>query len=163
DEAAEKALPSGYQGFDWADALAECALVWRATGDAKYAACGLRYLNALLDDRLAIGDRQGGDDVIRYDSGYGIRTFGAYTALAYAGLHGGPGFEPAVEARALAGLDKWLGWYATDGYLHDQPIANYYWGYLTTLAFAGLAAARESPLGDEWLERARRELSTRAM
>jgi hypothetical protein len=163
DEAAEKPVPSGYQGFEWADAVADCALVWHATSDPKYAACGLRYLSALLDDRLTVGDKQGGDDVVHYDSGYGIRTFGAYTALGYDWLRGAPGFERALKERALARLDKWLGWYEKDGYLHDQPIANYYWGYLTTLAFAGLATAGESPLGDEWLERARRELSTRAL
>lgn len=163
DEAAEKPIASGYQGFDWADALADCALVWHATGDAKYADCALRYLGALLDDRLAVGDKQGGDDVIHYDSGYGIRTFGAYTALAYDWLRGAPGFDASLRARSLARLDKWLAWYETDGYLHDQPLANYYWGYLTTLAFAGLATAGESPLGDQWLEHARKELSTRAM
>ncbi|HTQ04126.1 MAG TPA: heparinase II/III family protein [Polyangiaceae bacterium] len=163
DEAADKPVDSGYQGFEWADAVADCALVWHATGDAKYAACALRYLGALLDDRLRVGDGQGGDEVIRYDSGYGIRTFGAYTALAYDWLRGAPGFDQALRERALARLDKWLAWYATDGYLHDTPIANYYWGYLTTLAFAGLAAAGESPLGDRWLETARNELSTRAL
>jgi len=163
DEAAEKPLASGYQGFEWADALADCALVWHATGDAKYAACALRYLGALLDDRLAVGDKQGGDDVIHYDSGYGIRTFGAYTALAYDWLRGAPGFDPPLREHALSRLDKWLAWYETDGYLRDTPIANYYWGYLTTLAFAGLAAAGESPLGDRWLEQARHELSTRAL
>lgn len=163
DEAVAKPIASGYQGFEWADAVADCALVWRATGDAKYAACAVGYLNALLDDRLAVGDKQGGDGVVHYDSGYGIRTFGAYTALGLDWLRGAPGVDRALRDRALARLDKWLGWYATDGYLHDQPIANYYWGYLTTLTFAGLAAAGESPLGDQWLERARRELATRAL
>jgi Heparinase II/III-like protein len=163
DEAAEKPLESGYQGFEWADAVADCALVWHATGDNKYAACGLRYLGALLDDRLQVGDKLGGDDVVHFDSGYGIRTFGAYTALAYDWLRGAPGFDAALRDRALARLDKWLSWYRTDGYLHDEPIANYYWGYLTTLSFAGLAAAGESPLADQWLEQARTELSTRAL
>ncbi|HEV8547655.1 MAG TPA: hypothetical protein VGQ57_01485, partial [Polyangiaceae bacterium] len=38
DEAREKPLASGYQGFDWADAVANSALVWHATGDERYAA-----------------------------------------------------------------------------------------------------------------------------
>jgi hypothetical protein len=163
DEALEKPIPSGYQGFDWADALADLALVWHATGDARYAAGALRYLGALLDDRLVVGDRQGGDDVVHYDSGYGIRTFGAYTALACDWLRDAPGFDAALRSRALARLERWLGWYQTDGYLRAQPIANYYWGYLTTLSFAGLATAGEAPAGDRWLERAREELSTRAL
>jgi hypothetical protein len=163
DEALEKPLPSGYQGFDWADTVADLALVWHATGDARYAAGALRYLGALLDDRLTLGDHQGGDEVVRYDSGYGIRTFGAYTALACDWLRDAPGFDATWRARALGRLEHWLGWYQTDGYLHDQPIANYYWGYLTTLSFAGLAFGGDGNAGDRWLEAARKELSTRAL
>ena len=163
DEALAKPLESGYQGFEWADAVANLALMWHATGDARYAEGAVRYLNALLDDRLAVGDQKGGDDVIHYDSGYGIRTFGAYTALACDWLRGAPGFDPALRARAFARLEHWLAWYQTEGYLRDRPLANYYWGYLTTLSFAGLAAAGEASAGDRWLAEARHELSTRAL
>jgi hypothetical protein len=163
EEALEKPVPSGYQGFDWADTVADLALLWNATGDARYAAGALRYLNALLDDRLVVGDHQGGDDVIHYDSGYGIRTFGAYTALACDWLRGAPGFDDAMRVRASGRLEHWLAWYRTDGYLRDQPIANYYWGYLTTLSFAGLALGGDAPAAEQWLEQARHELSTRAL
>jgi hypothetical protein len=163
DEALEKPSPSGYQGFDWADAVADLALIWHATGDARYAAGALHYLNALLDDRLTLGDHQGGNDVVHYDSGYGIRTFGAYTALACDWLRDAPGFDATLRARALERLDHWLTWYKTEGYLRDQPIANYYWGYLTTLSFAGFATAGEAGAPEHWLEQAREELSTRAL
>ena len=163
DEALAKPVESGYQGFEWADAVADLALIWHATGDARYAEGALRYLNALLDDRLTVGDHQGGDDVVHYDSGYGIRTFGAYTALACDWLRGAPGFDAGLRARALGRLEHWLAWYQTDGYLRDRPIANYYWGYLTALSFAGLAAAGESSAADGWLAEARKELSTRAL
>jgi hypothetical protein len=163
NEALEKPLASGYQGFEWADAVAHLALVWHATGDERYAAAGLRYLGSLLDDRLEPGDGKGGDGVVRHDSGYGIRTFGAYTALGYDWLRDAPGFEPALRERVIARLGAWLDWYRRDGYLRDRASANYYWGYLTALSFAGLALSGESARGDEWLALARDELAERAL
>jgi hypothetical protein len=90
DEAREKDLESGYQGFEWADAVASASLAWHATGDERHATTALRYLRALLDDRFAVGDGKGGPNVVRHDSGYGIRTFGAYAALGYDWLRAAP-------------------------------------------------------------------------
>jgi hypothetical protein len=163
DQALSKPADSGYQGFEWADVLASQALLWHATGDASYAEGALRYLGALLDDRFTFGDRKGGADVVRHDSGYGIRTFGAYTALAYDWLRQAPGMNDELRRRMLQRLEQWLGWYRQEGYLRDRPTSNYYWGYLTTLSFAGLAAAGESKAADDWLASAQRELSTRVL
>jgi len=163
DEALAAPLESDYQGFEWADALAELSLMWHATGDRRYADGAVRYLRALLDDRLVVGDKKGGKDVVTHDSGYGIRTFGAYAALGYDWLRGAPGMDAALRAETLERLNQWLTWYASDGYLRDHPTSNYYWGYLTTLAFAGLAASGESRLADDWLTKARDELSTRVL
>ncbi len=163
DEALAKALDSGYQGFEWADALASLALLWHATGDARYGESGVRYLKALLEDRATVGDGKGGAEVVRHDSGYGIRTFGAYAALGYDWLRDAPGMDDALRAGVRERLGQWLGWYEKEGYLRDRPTANYYWGYLTALSFAGLATAQESAAGDAWLERAQQELSTRVL
>jgi hypothetical protein len=155
DEALAAPIASGYQGFEWADAVADTSLVWLATGNTRYAEAALRYYRALLDDRLTVGDGKGGDDVVTHDSGYGIRTFGVYTALGYDWLRDAPGMDARLKAHALERLDHWLTWYGAQGYLRDKPTANYYWGYLTALSFAGLAAAGESPAADAWLARAR--------
>lgn len=163
DEALAAAVESGYQGFEWADAVADLALMWNATGDPRYGSAAVRYLRALLDDRFTIGDGKGGADVVTHDSGYGIRTFGAYAALGYDWLRDAPGMDAQLRAHILERLDQWLSWYGTDGYLRDHPTANYYWGYLTTLSFAGLAASGESPAADGWLRHARDELSTRVL
>jgi hypothetical protein len=163
DQALSKTAESGYQGFEWADVLATQALLWHATADARYAEGALRYLNALLDDRFAVGDGKGGADVVRHDSGYGIRTFGAYTALAYDWLRQAPGMNDELRRRMLERLEHWLAWYQKEGYLRDRATSNYYWGYLTTLSFAGLAAAGEAPAADAWLASAQRELSTRVL
>jgi hypothetical protein len=163
DEAMAAPIASGYQGFEWADAVANASLAWHATGDARYASSASRYLRALLDDRFVIGDKKGGKDVVTHDSGYGIRTFGAYAALGYDWLRSAPEMDAALRALVVERLDQWLGWYENHGYLRDHPTANYYWGYLTTLSFAGLAASGESPAADRWLRRARDELSTKVL
>ena len=159
NEALGKPLASGYQGFEWADAVAGLSLLWHATGEPRYALGAVQYLNALLDDRLVVGDHQGGADVVQHDSGYGIRTFGAYSALAYDWLRGAPGMDDALRARVLTRLEQWLGWYEQEGYLRDRPTANYYWGYLSTLTFAGLAAAGESEHASAWRKAALDQLS----
>jgi hypothetical protein len=112
-----------------------------------------------LDDRFSVGDGKGGKDVVTHDSGYGIRTFGAYAALGYDWLRDAPGMDAGLKAHILERLDEWLTWYGAKGYLRDRPTANYYWGYLTTLSFAGLAASGEFPSADGWLGRANEALA----
>jgi hypothetical protein len=160
-EASAGTLDSGYQGFEWADAIASLAICWRATGEPRYAASALTYVNAVLDDRFKIGDHAGGADVVTHDSGYGIRTFATYAALGYDWLRGAPGMSDAVRARIVQRLTEWLGWYSHDGYLRDHVISNYYIGYLTATAFAGLAASGDAPVADAWLARAWSELTTK--
>jgi hypothetical protein len=161
DEAAAERRGSGYQGFEWADATASLALCWYATGDAHYATAAESYLQALLDDRFQVGDGKGGASVVTHDSGYGIRTFAAYSALAYDWLRTAPGMSPALQARVVTRLEQWLGWYAEHGYLRDHPISNYYWGYLAALSFAGLAVRGDAPIADTWLRRSWSELTTK--
>lgn len=163
DEALAKPIAAGYQGFEWADAVATSALLWHATGDERYAATALRYLTALLDDRLEVGDGKGGADVVTHDSGYGMRTFGAYSALGYDWLRTAPGMTDALRGRVRQRLTQWIAWYRKDGYLRDKPLANYYWGYLTALSWAGLAAAGDDPAADAWLKAAQEELSTKVL
>jgi hypothetical protein len=163
DDLTAKPAESGYQGFEWADAVASLALCWRATDEPRYGEAGTRYLTALLDDRYRIGDRKGGPTVVTHDSGYGIRTFAAYTALGYDWLREAPGMDGRLKARIGERLGQWLDWYGEKGYLRDHPIANYYWGYLTALSFSGLAGFGEIAAADGWLQRAREELKTRAL
>ena len=163
DEALSKPLESGYQGFEWADAVAATALLWHATADERYAAASLRYLKALLDDRLVVGDGKGGADVVSHDSGYGMRTFGAYSALAYDWLRNAPGMNAQLQSHVRERLGQWIGWYQKDGYLRDRPIANYYWGYLTALSFGGMAAAGDDQAADGWLKTARSELANQVL
>lgn len=163
DEALARPMKSGYEAFDWADALASLSLCWHATGNHQYATAAAGYLRALLDDRFEMGDRKGGARVVEHDSGYGIRTFGAYSALGYDWLRGAPEMDSELEAKVAERLGQWLDWYGKKGYLRDAATANYYWGYLTTLAFAGLSLSGRAKQADAWLELARKELAERAL
>jgi hypothetical protein len=91
---------------------------------------------------------------VRGNSGYPIRSFGLYAALAYDWLHDAPGMEE-LRPLILQRLAAWLDWYVKEGYLNDSPYSNYFWGYFATLAMAGLATDGESPKAGEWLEKTR--------
>src|SRR5262249_47436223 len=77
----------------WSIGASSCGLAWRLTGDDAHAAAGLRMLKALLDDYHTVGDGAGGDGVVRHDSGYTIRIYAPYAALAYDWLAGAPGLD----------------------------------------------------------------------
>jgi len=156
-------LPAGYEAFNWANAMASLSLCWHATGESRYASGGVAYLQALVDDRYKLGDAKGGDHVVQHDNGYGIRTFGAYSALGYDWLRGAPDLKPELQRRIADRLDAWLSWYGEKGYLRDNAVSNYFWGYLTTLTFAGVALHGENPEAAHWLESARGLISKQVL
>jgi hypothetical protein len=163
DRNVDKDEVAGYQGFDWAYAMAELALCWQATGNAKYGEKAVRYFGALVDDRKTVGDKAGGDKVIESDSGYPARTHGVYIALGYDWLHDAPGMTPELRARSLARLKRYIAWYREKGYHRDEPGTNYFLGYATMQIFAGLGASGEDPAATEWLEDGRTRLLSRML
>jgi hypothetical protein len=162
-EQTRQPIKSGYQGWDWADAVANLSLCWHATGNRDHGRAAVRYAAALSDDRFEIGDGKGGAGVVQHDSGYGIRTFGAYSALAYDWLRAAPGMTPELRRKIAERLEAWLDWYERRGYLRDHPLANYFWGYFTTLALAGLALDDDTPAAAHWRTQSRRLLETKIL
>lgn len=142
---------SGYLGLQWAEAVISLTLCWHATEEERYADLAVRYLTALIDDREAIGDGKGGDKEVRRNSGYPIRAHGVGAALGYDWLYKAKAMTPALRQRIASRLKAWLDWYAKDGYLNDNPFANYFWGYMGSLALAGLALDGESDYAAGWL------------
>jgi hypothetical protein len=51
-------MTSGYQGDSWSFSASACALAWQLTGDAKYAAQGIKLWRALLEDVAMLGDKK---------------------------------------------------------------------------------------------------------
>lgn len=144
EEASAVPARSGYEGWDWGNYMADCALVWHITQDAGAARAALKYLVALTDDRERIGDGEGGDRAARHDHGYAIRTYGFYSALGYDWLHDAPGMTEALRSQIRARLNTWLSWYAESGYRRDAPVSNYFMGYFATLAYTALATSKEN-------------------
>ena len=90
-DATSKTIPSGYEAWDWSLAALSCGIVHRTTGDATAGRTGVTYLRALLDDKTKVGDGEGGDTVIRHDSGYPIRTRGSSAPSPTTGCIDAPG------------------------------------------------------------------------
>jgi hypothetical protein len=145
---------AGYLGLQWGEAIGDLTTCFYATGEERYRERAMFYLRALLHDKQRVGDGQGGDAIVRGNSGYPIRSFGLYAALAFDWLHDAPGMEelrPVIQHR----LGAWLDWYGKQGYLNDSPYSNYFWGYFATLAMAGIATDGEVPEAAAWQERTR--------
>jgi hypothetical protein len=81
----------GWQGFEFVTTLSGCLLSWISSGNTDDLGTAIKYWNVLLDDYQSVGDAAGGDTVVTHDTGYAMRTFAPYSALAYDWLHDAPG------------------------------------------------------------------------
>jgi hypothetical protein len=149
--------PSGYQGDAWAFAASACALAYQVTGTPAYAARGITLLRALLEDVGTIGDKlacvSGAPPdraiaSIRRDTGYAIRFVGPHAALTYDWLHDAPGMDPALRQQARDCFGAWLDWYGAQGYLANQPGANYHAGFVAAKALIAVALGAGDGPGD---------------
>jgi hypothetical protein len=131
-----------YQGYGWAYAAASCGMAWQLTKDPAHAHAGLSMFRALLEDYETVGDGAGGDTVEQHDSGYAMRYFGAFAAIAYDWLHDAPEVAPLLD-RARSLFKTWVDWYESDGYLKDAPGSNYHAGYLFAKTMIAIAASGE--------------------
>ena len=143
---------SGYQGDNWSFRASACALSWQLTGNAQHAATGIKLWRALLEDIDTLGDKKacvaGATEAvaiasIRRDSGYAIRFIGPHTAMVYDWLHDAPGVTEALRQQTRDCFRNWITFYTRDGYLHDQPGANYHAGFVGAKALIAVAEAGE--------------------
>lgn len=143
---------SGYQGDNWAFPLSACALAYQLTGDAAYAATGVKLWRASLSDLETMGDKgacvpganaEQATASVRRDTGYAIRFLGPHTALAYDWLHDAPGVDDALRTQSRACFKAWIDWYTKDGYLNDLPGANYHAGFVVAKALIAVAEGGE--------------------
>jgi hypothetical protein len=140
----------GWQGFEFVTTLSACLTSWVASGDTNDRDTAIKYWQVLLDDYQQVGDGLGGDDVVTHDTGYAMRTFAPYSALAYDWLHDAPGVTEELRAHARARFHAWSTYYSTSGYLRDLPGANYHAGYVFAATLIAIAEAGEAgPAGDE--------------
>jgi hypothetical protein len=134
----------GWQGFEFVTTLSGCLLSWEATGNSDDLATAIKYWQVLLDDYQTVGDGNGGDSVVTHDTGYAMRTFAPYSALAYDWLHDAPSVTEELRAHARARFDKWVSFYASDGYLRHMAGANYEAGFVFASTLIAIAEAGEA-------------------
>jgi hypothetical protein len=127
----------GYEGDGYIPevlALGLCYVTASAAGAseaAAYGSAGDRLLTAVSTPASSGGQRPSTDD------GYGIRNYGVAMAIGYDWLY--PALSVATKAQVAATLDAWIGWYDSSGFIHSEPIGNYFVGYLYAKTAAAIA------------------------
>ena len=152
-EAGTGKIESGYEGEDWANAALDLALCGRILHKPDAVQTAVRYLVALVDDHEAIGDGKGGIKSVERNDGYSIRNRGFLAAIAYDWLY--DALSPAQRKHVADRFDAFCTWYTTDGYKHDDPIANHYMGYFGACAMGGVALDGDDPRGAKMRKKAR--------
>ena len=143
----------GWQGFEFVTTLSACLTAYVAKGGADDLGTAIKYWRVLLDDYQKVGDGLGGDDVVTHDTGYAMRTFAPFSALAYDWLHDAPGVTEELRAHTRARFHAWSTFYSTTGYLRDLPGANYHAGYVFAATLMAIAEGGEAGANGEahWL------------
>ena len=154
----------GSDGSTWPEAAVDCAFAYLVTQNATYLTQAIKYWNAALADDQTLGDGKGcvatanpdwktwaasGSGsappvilTVTHDTGYPMRWYGPFIALAYDWLHDAPGVDEALRSHTRMCLTNWVDYYTQQGYHHDEAGANYNAGFvigktLTAIAFGG--------------------------
>ena len=154
----------GADGSTWPGAAVACAFAYTVTQNVSFLTQAIKYWNASLNDDQTLGDGKGcvtgvstdwqtwatsGNGsappiilTITHDTGYPMRWYGPFIALAYDWLHDAPGVDEGLRSHTRTCLTNWVDYYTEYGYHHDEPGANYGAGYvigktLTAIALSG--------------------------
>jgi hypothetical protein len=130
-------IGQGYEGDGYLPEVLALGLCYRTAvgvddvSAARWAAAGARVLAAMATPAGSGGQPPSTDD------GYGIRNYGVGMALGVDWL--GPALDPATSAAVASALDAWIAWYDASGFIRDEPIGNYFAGYLFAKGAAAIA------------------------
>ena len=80
---------------------------------------------------------------VTHDTGYPIRWYGPYVALAYDWLSPAPGFDAGLLAQARTCLTAWSDYYTAKGYHHDEAGANYNAGFIIGKTLTAIAIGND--------------------
>jgi hypothetical protein len=142
------AIGQGYQGDGYLPEILAFGLCYRTAAgvdDAsatRWAQAGARVLGA-----MATPAGSGGEDPST-DDGYGIRNYGVGMALGYDWLR--PVLDAKTGASVAAALDAWIAWYDSSGFSRNEPIGNYFAGYLFAKGAAAIALDGDDPNASTW-------------
>jgi hypothetical protein len=136
----------GYQGEEYPPVVRALGLCYRTTTDAaaqaRYGDAGARLLAAMSTPVDSGGQNPS------TDSGYGIRNYVVGMALGYDWLY--PALSDSLKSRLVTSMNTWIDWYDQSGFIHDDPIGNYFAGYFLAKTTAALATQGENPKADAY-------------
>ena len=143
----------GAIGFDFIEPFGACAVAWIATSKAEHGTAAVKYFRALLDDKTSVGAGDGGNEAVRSDGGFAMRSYGPYAAIGYDWLQTAPGVDAALLAHARERFKAWTDWYdptrglttvERTGYNYAVAGANYHAGWLIGATLISIAQASEA-------------------
>jgi hypothetical protein len=108
----------------------------------RWAQAGARVLAAMATPAGSGGENPNTDD------GYGIRNYGVGMSLGYDWLR--PVLDAKTGASVAAALDAWIAWYDASGFSKNEPIGNYFAGYLFAKGAAAIALDGDDPNAPTW-------------
>ena len=141
-------IGQGYEGDGYIPeilALGLCYQTAAGVDDAsatRWAAAGARVLAAMATPAGSGGQSPSTDD------GYGIRNYGVGMAIGYDWLR--PTLDAATKASVQAALGAWITWYDASGFIKDEPVGNYFAGYLFAKGAAAIALDGDDGLAATW-------------
>ncbi|HXI59861.1 MAG TPA: hypothetical protein VNO55_27525 [Polyangia bacterium] len=154
----------GADGNTWPRAALVCSFGYLVTGNSQFLTQALKYLTASLEDDQTLGDKLGcvanaspnwqswnGTSAappviltVTHDTGYPMRWYGPYIALAYDWLSGTSGFPEALRTQTRFCLQNWVDYYTKKGYHQDEAGTNYNAGYVAGKTFAAIALGTDA-------------------
>ena len=141
-------IGQGYQGDGYLPEILALGLCYQTVAGVdsasatRWGQAGARLLAAMATPVGSGGEAPSTDD------GYGIRNYGVGMAIGYDWLR--PALDAATKASAAAALDSWISWYDASGFIHDEPIGNYFAGYLFAKAAAAIALEGDDANATTW-------------
>ncbi len=145
-------IGEGYQGSDYFEALLNdglCYQMARFLAPDRAVAYGKKGAEILakMSESPGTGAPHSVDPL--RDSGFGIRFYGVGLALGYDWLY--DALAPALRARLVVALSRWISAYEQKGFGRDHPQGNYFAGYYAAKALAALATSGDTPSGEaQW-------------
>jgi hypothetical protein len=141
-------IGQGYQGDGYLPEILAFGLCYQTAAgvdDAsatRWAQAGARVLAAMATPAGSGGENPSTDD------GYGIRNYGVGMALGYDWLR--PVLDAKTGASVAAALAAWIAWYDASGFSKNEPIGNYFAGYVFAKGAAAIALDGDDPNASTW-------------
>ena len=141
-------IGQGYQGDGYLPEIFALGLCYQtalgvdAASATTWGQAGARVLAA-----MATPEGSGGQPP-RTDDGYGMRNYGVGMAIGYDWLR--PALDDSTRSAVASALEAWVTWYDASGFSRNEPIGNYFAGYLFAKGAAAIALDGDDAAAAGW-------------